>query len=111
MHASHFGKCINPNFLFYHAQAKELDAQYAANICTVIAPGTDNIWRHVAAENHMLDPVGIKRKMDNCQKNSGDAKIRYEEARHLLGASQGRVSENMEKLPRQGSNVEKNGLE
>ena len=58
-------KFINPNFSFYHAQAKELDAQYAANVCTLIAPGTDYIWRHVAAENHMLDPVGSKRKMDN----------------------------------------------
>ena len=27
--------------LFYHAQAKELDAKYAANVCTVIAPGMD----------------------------------------------------------------------
>ena len=34
-------------------------------------------------------------------------KIRYEEARHLVGASQGGVSENMEKLPLQGNNMEK----
>ena len=65
MHASHFGKCINPNFLFYHEQAKELDAQYAVNICTVIAPGMDYIWRHGAAGIQMPAPVGSKRKMDN----------------------------------------------
>ena len=45
--------------------------------------------------------------MDNLQQNSGDAKRRYGEARHIIGALQGGVSENMENLPRQGSNVEK----
>ena len=54
-----------PNFSFYHAQAKELDAQYAANVCTVIAPGMDYIWRHGAADIQMLAPVGRKHKMDN----------------------------------------------
>ena len=34
-------KCRKPNFLFYHAQAKELDSQYSANVCTLIAPGMD----------------------------------------------------------------------
>ena len=32
-------KLRNPNCPFYHAQAKELDSQYAANVYTVIAPG------------------------------------------------------------------------
>ena len=41
-------KCRNPNFSFYHAQAKELDSQYAANVCTMIAPGMYCIWRHGA---------------------------------------------------------------
>ena len=45
--------------------------------------------------------------MDNRQKNSGDAKRRYGEARPILGASQKGVSENMEILPRQGGNVVK----
>ena len=30
-------KCRNPNFSFYHAQEKEFDAKYPANVCTVIA--------------------------------------------------------------------------
>ena len=34
-------KYRNPNCSFYHAQAKELGSQYAANVCIVIAPGTD----------------------------------------------------------------------
>ena len=56
---------MNPNFLFYHAQAKELDSQYEANVCTVIALGMEYIWRHSAEDIQMTDPVGIKRKRDN----------------------------------------------
>ena len=58
-------KCRNPNFSFYHAQARELDSQYAANVCTVIAPGMDYIWRHGAADIHMPDPVGSNYNMYN----------------------------------------------
>ena len=66
MHAPHFGKKFrNPSCSFYHAQSKELDAQYAANVCTVIAPGMDYIWRHGAAEINIPDPVGSKRKINN----------------------------------------------
>ena len=65
------------------------------------------IWGNGAADIQMPAPVGIKRKMYNWQQNSGDAKIRYGEAKHIVGASQGGVSENMENLPHQGSNVEK----
>ena len=100
-------KCRNPNFSFYHAQKKWMDSQYAANVCTVIAPGMDYIWMHGAEDIQIPDPVGSKCNMDNLQQNSGDAKRRYEEARHLIGASQGEVSENMEKLILQGSNVKK----
>ena len=53
-----------PNCSFYHVQAKELDEQYTANVCTVIAPGMDYIWRYGAADIQMPDPVGSKRKMD-----------------------------------------------
>ena len=58
-------KFRNPNFSFYHAQAKELDSQYAANVCTVIVPGMDYIWRHGTADIQMPATVGIKRKMEN----------------------------------------------
>ena len=58
-------KCRNPNCSFYHAQAKELDAQYAANVCTLIAPGMDYIWRDGAADIQMLAPVVRNNKMDN----------------------------------------------
>ena len=58
-------KYRNPNCLFYHAQAKLFDSQYAANVCTVIALGMDYIWRHVAADIQMPVPVGSKRKMEN----------------------------------------------
>ena len=69
------------------------------------------IWRHGAADIQMPAPVGSKRMMDNWRQKNGDSKRRYEEARHLVGASQGGVLENMEKLPRQGSDVEKHVLE
>ena len=58
-------KFRNPNCLFYHEQAKELDSQYAANVCTVIAPGMDYIWRYGASDIQMSALVGSKRKMDN----------------------------------------------
>ena len=58
-------KCMNPNFLFCHAQAKELDSQYEANVCTVMSLGMEYIWRHSAEDIQMTDPVGIKRKRDN----------------------------------------------
>ena len=58
-------KCKNQNCSFYHAQAKKLDAQYAANLCSVIAPGMYYIWRHGAADIQMPSPVGIKLKMEN----------------------------------------------
>ena len=34
-------KYMNPNCHFYHAQAKELDSHYAANVCTVMTTGMD----------------------------------------------------------------------
>ena len=43
-------KWKNPNCLFYHAQAKELDAQYTANLCTLIAPGMDYMCIHGSAD-------------------------------------------------------------
>ena len=58
-------KCRNLNFLFYHAQAKELDSQYASNVCTVIAMGVEYIFRHGAADIHIPDPLESKRKMEN----------------------------------------------
>ena len=58
-------KSRNPNFYFYHAQSKELDSQYASNVCTLIATGMDYIWRHGAAYILIPDPVGSKRNMDN----------------------------------------------
>ena len=84
-----------------------MDAQYEVNVCTVIAPGIDYIWRHGAAYIQMLYPVGSKRKIDNLQQNRGYSKRRDEEARHLVGVLQGGVLENMEKLPLQGSNAVK----
>ena len=58
-------KSRNPNFSFYHAQAKELDSKYTANVCTVVAPGVYYIWRNSAADIKMPAPVGSKLKMDN----------------------------------------------
>ena len=71
----------------------------------------DYIWRHGEADIKIPYPVGSKLKMDNWRQNSGDSKIRYEEARDLVGALQGGGSENMEKSPRQRSSVEKYGSE
>ena len=53
-------KCMNPNCSLYHANAKEMYAQYAANICTVLAPGMDYIWRHGASKIQVLSSVGSK---------------------------------------------------
>ena len=58
-------KNMNPNCSFYHAQSKEMDSQYAENICTVKASGMDYIWMHGAAYIQMPDPVVSKRKMNN----------------------------------------------
>ena len=67
----------------------------------------DYICRHGASDIQMPDPVGRKWQDEELTEKSGDTKRRYEEARHLVGAPQGGVSENMEKLPRQGSSTEK----
>ena len=87
-----------------------MDSKYAANVCTVIALGMDYIWRHGTAEIKISAPVGSNLKMDNQQQNSGEAKRCYGEARHLIGASQGGVSEDMKNLPFQEGNVEKQGV-
>ena len=56
---------MNPNCAFYHAQANELDAQYAENVCTVLAPDIYYIWKHGAADINMPSPVVIKLKREN----------------------------------------------
>ena len=58
-------KCRNPNLSFYHTQEKELDSQYASNICTVIAPGMDYICRNCAADITMPSLVVSKFKTKN----------------------------------------------
>ena len=58
-------KSRNPNCLFYYAQEKELDEQYAANVCTVIAPGMDYIWRHGASDIQISATLGRNHKMEN----------------------------------------------
>ena len=42
-----------------------MDSQYAANVCTVLAPGTYYIWRNYAVDLQMPATVGSKRNMDN----------------------------------------------
>ena len=69
--------------------------------------GVEYIFRHGAADIHIPDPLESKCKMENWRQKSGYAKRRYEESRHLVGASQGGVLGNMEKLPCQGSSVGK----
>ena len=59
------GNFRNTNWSFYHVHPKELDAQYAANVCTLIAQGMYYIWRHGTEEIRMPDPVGSKLKMAN----------------------------------------------
>ena len=55
-------KCMIPNYAFYHAQSKEMDSQYAVNVCTVLAPGMEYIWRHGAADIQVPSPVGSNHK-------------------------------------------------
>ena len=55
----------NLNCPFYPAQAKELGAQYADNVCTLIALGIYYIWRYGVADIQMPAPVGSKHNMDN----------------------------------------------
>ena len=63
-------KLKNPNFSFYRAHARELDAQYAANVCTVIEPGMNYIWRYGASDIQMPVPVESKRNIDNRHQNN-----------------------------------------
>ena len=42
-----------------------MDAKYAANVCKLIAPGVDYIWRHGAADIQMPAPLGSEHKMEN----------------------------------------------
>ena len=42
-----------------------MDAQYAVNVCAVIAPGMEYIWRHGEVVIQMPVPVVSKRKMEN----------------------------------------------
>ena len=58
-------KFMNPNFSFCHAQAKEMDTQYAENVCTVLTLGMDYIWRHGAANIQVPSPVE-----SNCTRGS-----------------------------------------
>ena len=58
-------KYRNPSCSFYHAQTKELDSKYASNVCTVIAPGMDYIWRHGSVDIKTPAPVGSKLKIHN----------------------------------------------
>ena len=82
-----------------------MDAQYAANVCTVLAPGMDYIFRHGAAYVQVPSPVGSKRNRDDWQQVGGGAKQRYGKARHQVEALQGGVSGNFGQLPRQGISV------
>ena len=77
-----------------------MDAQYVANIFTVLEPGMDCIWRHGAADIQVQSPVGSKHKRENLRQDSGYSKRRYGKPRYQVGALQGGVSENMEQLPR-----------
>ena len=43
-------KCMNSDCNFYHVQAKEMDTQYAENVCTVPAQVIDYILRYGAAD-------------------------------------------------------------
>ena len=80
-------KCMNSNCDIYHAQAKEIDAKYAANVCTVLASGMDYIWSHSASDILMLSPVGRKRKREGLHMDRGGVRQNYGMAGHQVGAS------------------------
>ena len=75
------------------------------NVCTVLAPGMDFIWRHKAEDIQVLSPVGSKHNIDNWQHFRGGAKQRYGKASHQVEASHGGVSGNLGQLPCPGSSV------
>ena len=56
--------CTNYNCDFYHAQAREIYAQYAENLCIVLATVMKYIWRHGEADIKVPSPVGSKRKRE-----------------------------------------------
>ena len=64
-------KCMIPNYAFYHAQSKEMDSQYAVNVCTVLAPGMEYIWRHGAADIQGPSPLGSNHKRERRHQDSG----------------------------------------
>ena len=72
-----------------------MDSQYAANVCTVLAPGIEYIWRHGAAYIQVLYSVESNQKREKLRQDSGDAKRRYRKERHQVGALQEGVLENM----------------
>ena len=98
-------KCINPNWDLYHAQAKELDSQYAANIWTVSTPGMYYIWRHGASYIQLPYSVGSKRKREGWEQESGGSKWCYVTEGHQLGDYHGEVSGGVGILPHQGISV------
>ena len=77
-------KFMNPNCDSYHAQTKEMDAQYAASICTFLAPVMDYIWRHGESDIQVTSAVGSKQKREVLQKSIGGATRRYGMAGHQL---------------------------
>ena len=68
-----------------------MDAQYASNVCTVLAPGMDYILRHGAADIQVPYPIGSKRKRENLRQDIGDSERLYLKARRQVGSSQGGV--------------------
>ena len=107
VHASHFGKMDKPKLLVLSCTGKRIGLTICSPCMHSDCPGMYYIWWHGAADIQIPATVGSKQNMDNWNQINGDANICYEEARHLVGASQGGVSESMENLPSQESNVKK----
>ena len=59
-------KCTNQNCKFHHALGQDIDATYAEQVCRVLAPGMDYIWRNGASDIHVPSHVGSgsKRRRD-----------------------------------------------
>jgi len=59
-------KCTNQNCKFHHALGRDVDAMYAEQVCRVLAPGMDYIWRNGASDIDVPSQVGSgsKRRRD-----------------------------------------------
>ena len=62
-----------------------MGSHYVENVCTVLAPGMEYIWRYGAADIQILSTVGSKINKVVWQQDIGGAKLSYGMEVHQVG--------------------------